>query len=298
MHLAAKAAADCQVGRAAQARNDLPTSQVAPERYCNVDLTVAFEVVADNRSRGTAFRCEHVGQLVLQSSMHTIAEVVADSVASGMHTDAAVAEDCSAAVVSQTEIAEASVCMQVAAAMRKSHSSGCLENKHTDHPWVRLLLEQELQDRRTDCTEPDTELVLRWHNSEDYTAVSGLAVIEAIERRAEDCTSGVAGIGQHTTMRTKWLAVKQEHCSSILLATAAQGRQWAAGCMYVAQGIAAAVEAAAAAAAAAGLRILHFALAGIGCMDRIDLGNDWTKAAGIGRPGSKTCCRGSGCGRA
>lgn len=67
--------------------------------------------------------------------------------------------------------------------------------------------------------------------------------------------------------------------------------------MYAALGIAAVVEAAAAA-AAAGLGILHFALTGIDCIDRIALGNDWTKAVGIGRPGSKTFCRDSGCGRA
>ena len=67
--------------------------------------------------------------------------------------------------------------------------------------------------------------------------------------------------------------------------------------MYAALGIAAVAEVAAAA-AAAGLSSLHFALAGIGCIDRIALGNDWTKAAGIGRPGSKTFYRGSGRGRA
>ena len=123
-------------------------------------------------------------------------------------------------------------------------------------------------------------------------------MIEAIEHSAGDCTSGVAGIAQHTTMRTKSLVVKQEHCSSILLATAAPARQSPADCMYAVQGIAAAVEAAAvAAAAAAGQHVLHFALAGIDCTDRIDLGKDWTKAAGIGRPGSKTFCRGSECGR-
>lgn len=91
--------------------------------------------------------------------------------------------------------------------------------------------------------------------------------------------------------------MKQDYCSGILLATAAPGRQWPAGCMYAALGIAAVVEAAAAG-PAAGLGILHFALAGIGCIDRIALGNDWTKAAGIGRPGSKTFYRGSGRGRA
>ena len=91
--------------------------------------------------------------------------------------------------------------------------------------------------------------------------------------------------------------MKQDYCSGILLATAVPDHQWAAGCMYAALGIAAVVEAAAAG-PAAGLGILHFALAGIDCIDRIALGNDWTKAAGIGRPGSKTFCRGSGCGRA
>jgi len=297
MHLAAKAAAGCQVGKVAQARIDPQISQVALVRYCNADLTVVFEVAADNRSHGRASRCEHVGRLELQSSMHTIAEVVADSVAAGTHIDAAVAEDCSAAVASRIEIAGAIVCMQAAAAMRKSHWSGCLENMHTDHPWVRLSLGQELQGRRRDCTEPDMEQVLRWHSSEDYTAVSDLAVIEAIEHNAGDCTSEVAGIDQHTTMRTKLLAAKQDCCSSILLVIAAPGLQWAAGCMYAARGIAAAVEAAGAA-AVAGLGILHFAPAGIDCIDRIDLGNDWTKAAGIGRLGSKTFCRGSGCGRA
>ena len=87
--------------------------------------------------------------------MHTIAEVVADSVAAGTHIDAAAAEDYSAAVAIQIEIAEASVCRKAAAAKRKSHSSGCLENMHTDRPWVRLSLEQELLGRRTDCTGPD-----------------------------------------------------------------------------------------------------------------------------------------------
>lgn len=229
--------------------------------------------------------------------MHTTAEVVADSVAAGTHIDAAVAEDCSAAVASQIEIAGASACMQAAAAMRKSHSSGCLENMHTDHPWVRLSLGLELRGRRSDCTEPDTEQVSRWHSSEDCTAVSGLAVIAVIEHSAGDCTSGVAGIGQHTTMRTKLLSAKQDRCSSILLATAAPGRQWAAGCMYAAQGTAAVVEAAAVA-AAAGLSILHFARAGTDCIGRIGLGNDRTKAAGIGRRGSKTLCRNRGCSRA
>ena len=230
--------------------------------------------------------------------MHTTAEVVADSVAAGTHIDAAAAEDCSAAVASQIEIAGASVCMQAAAAMRKSHSSGCLENMHTDHPWVRLSLGLELRGRRTDCTELDTEQVSRWHSSEDCTAVSGLAVIAVIEHSAGDCTSGVAGIGQHTTMRTKLLSAKQDRCSSILLATAAPGRQWAAGCMYAAQGTAAAAVEAAAVAAAAGLGILHSAQAGTDCIGRIGLGNDWTKAAGIGRRGSKTLCRNSGCSRA
>lgn len=161
MHLAAKVTAGCQVDKPAQARNDPQTSQVALEKYCSVYLTVVFEVAADNRSHGTASRCEHVVRLELQLSMHTIAEVVADSVASGTHIDAAAAEDCSAAVASQIEIAEASVYRQAAAVMRKSHSSGCLENMHKDHPWVRLSLGQELQGRRTDCTEPDMGLVSR-----------------------------------------------------------------------------------------------------------------------------------------
>lgn len=296
VRLMAKAVAGYQVDRAAKARNDLQTSQVALERCCNGDLIAVFEVVADIRSHDTASRCEHVGRLELQSSMHMIAEAAADSVAPGTHIDAAVAEDYSAAVASRIEIVEASVCRQAAAAMRKSHSSGCLENMHTDHPWVRWSPEQELLGKQTDCTEPDMGQDSRWHSSEDYTAVSGLAVIVVIERSAGDCMSEAAGIGQHTMMRTKSLAVKQDCCSSILLVTAVPDRQQAVGCMCAAQGIAAAAAAveAAAAVAVAGLRILHFALAGIDC---IDPGNDWTRAAGIGRPGSKTFCRDGGCGR-
>jgi len=292
MHLEAKVAVDCQVDKAAQGRNDLQTSQVALEKYCSVDLTVVFEVAADNRSRDTASRCEHVERVELRSNMHTIAEVVADSVAADNHIDAAVAEDYNAAVASQTEIAEASVCRPAVAAMEKSHSSGCLENMHTGHPWVRLSPEQELPDMRMDCTEPGMEPVLRWHSFEDYTVVSGLVVTEAIEHSAEGCTSEVAGIGLHKMVQTKWLSARRDCCSGILLATAALDRQWAAGCMYAAQGIAAVVEGAAA--VAAELCILHFAPAGI---DYIDRGNDWTRAAGIDRPGSKTWCRDSGCGR-
>lgn len=126
--------------------------------------------------------------------------MVADSIAAGTHIDAAVAEDCSAAVASQIEIVEASACKQAAVAMRKSHSNGCLENMHTDHPWVRLSPGLELLGMRMDYTELDTGQGSRWHNSEDCTAVSGLAVIEAIERSAGDCTSEAAGIGQHTTL--------------------------------------------------------------------------------------------------
>ena len=66
MHLEAKVAAGCQVGKAAKARSDLQTSQVALERCCNADSTVVFEVVADIRSHGTAFQCEHAGRLELQ----------------------------------------------------------------------------------------------------------------------------------------------------------------------------------------------------------------------------------------
>jgi len=295
VHLMEKAAADYQVDRAAKARNDLQTSQVALERCCNGDLIAVFEVAADTHSHDTASRCGHVGQLELQSNRHTTAEVVADSVAVGTHIDAAVAEDCSAAVASQIVIVEASVCRQAAAAMRKSHSNGCLENMHTDHPWARLSLEQELPGKRKGCTGPGMEQNSYWHSSEDCTAVSGLVVIGVTERSAGDCTSEAAGIGQRTTMRTKSLAVKQDCCSSILLATAVPDRQRAAGCMYAAQGIAAAAAEAAAAVAVAGLRILHFALAGIDC---IDPGNDWRRAAGIGRPGSKTFCRDGGCSRA
>jgi hypothetical protein len=120
-------------------------------------------------------------------------------------------------------------------------------------------------------------------------------VIEATEHSAGDCTSEAAGIGQHTTLKRKSLAAKQDCCSSILLATVAPDRQRAAGYKYAVRGIVAAAAEEAAAAVAADLRILHFALAGIGCIDR---GNDWTRAAGIGRPGSKTLCRGSGCGQA
>jgi len=66
--------------------------------------------------------------------------------------------------------------------------------------------------------------------------------------------------------------------------------------MYAGQGtVAAAVAAEVVAVVAAELGILHFARAGIDCTDR---GNDWTKVAGIGRLGSKTFCRDSGCGRA
>jgi hypothetical protein len=295
VHLMAKAAADYQVDRAAKARNDLQISQVALERCCNGDSIAVFEVAADTHSHGTAFRCEHVGQLELRSSRRTTAEVVADSAAAGTHIDAAVAEDCSAAVANRTVIVEASVYRQAAAATRKSHSSGCLENMHTDHPWVRLSLGQELPGKRTGCTEPDMGQSSRWHSSGDYTAVSGLVVIGVIERSAGDCTSEAAGIGQHTTKRTKSLAVKQDCCSSILLATVVPDHQQVAGCMYAAQGIAAAAAEAAAAVAVAGLRILHFALAGIDC---IDPGNDWRRAAGIGRPGSKTFCRDGGCSRA
>lgn len=66
MRLEAKVAAGCQVGKEAQARNDLQTSQVALERYCSVDLTVVFEAAVDSRSHGRASRCEHVGRLELQ----------------------------------------------------------------------------------------------------------------------------------------------------------------------------------------------------------------------------------------
>jgi hypothetical protein len=295
MHLTGKAADGYQAGRAAKARNDPQTTQVAPEKCCNGDLIVAFEVAADTRSHDMASRYEHAGQRERRSSRHMIAEVVADSVAAGTHIDAAAAEGYSAAVAIQIETAEASVCRKAAAAKRKSHSSGCLENMHMDRPWVRLSLEQELLGRRTDCTGPDMGPGSRWHSSEDCTAVSDLVVIEATEHSAGGCTSGAAGIGQHTTPRTKSLAVKQDCCSSILLATVALDRQRAAGYMYAVQGIVAAAAVEAAAAAAADLRILHFALAGIGCIDR---GNDWTRAVGIGRPGSKTLCRGSGCGQA
>ena len=132
--------------------------------------------------------------------MHTSVEVVADSVAAGSHIDAAVAEDCSAAVASQIETAEASAYKQAAVAMRTSHLNGCLENMHTDHPWVRLSPGLELLGMRMDCTEPDTGQGSRWHNSEDCTAVSGLVVIEAIGHSAGDCTSEAAGIDQHTTL--------------------------------------------------------------------------------------------------
>lgn len=134
MHLTAKVAAGCQVGRAAKARNDPRTNQGALERCCNGGLIVVFEVAADTRSHDTASRCEHVGRQALQSSRHMIAEVVADSVAAGTHIDAAAAEGYSAAVAIQIEIAEASVCRKAAAATRKLHSSGCLENMRTDHP--------------------------------------------------------------------------------------------------------------------------------------------------------------------
>lgn len=126
--------------------------------------------------------------------------MVADSVAAGTHIDAAVAEDCSVAVASQIEIVEASACKKAAVAMRKSHSNGCLENMHTDHPWVRLSPGLELLGMRMDYTELDTGQGSRWHNPEDCTAVSGLAMIEAIEHSAGDCTSEAAGIGQHTTL--------------------------------------------------------------------------------------------------
>jgi hypothetical protein len=66
MHLEAKVAAGCQVGKAAQARTDLQTSQAARERYCNVDLTVVFEVAADNHSHDMASQCEHAGRPELQ----------------------------------------------------------------------------------------------------------------------------------------------------------------------------------------------------------------------------------------
>lgn len=66
MHLEAKVAAGCQVGRAAKARSDLPTSQVALERCCNADSTVVFEVVADSHSHDTASRCERAERPELQ----------------------------------------------------------------------------------------------------------------------------------------------------------------------------------------------------------------------------------------
>jgi hypothetical protein len=224
---------------------------------------------------------------------------VAGFVAAGIHIDAAVAEDCNAAGASQIEIAAASVYRQAVAAMKRSHLSDCSESTRMDHPWVRLSLELKLLGRRTDCTEPDMGLASHWHSSEDCIAASGPAVIEATEHSAGGCTSEAAGIGQHTTMRRMSLVARQDCCSGILLVIAAPGRLWAAGYMYADRDTAAAAAAVAAeavAAVAAELRILHFAPAGIDCIDR---GNDWMQAAGIGRLGSKTFLWiEGGCGRA
>ena len=66
IRLEAKVAACCQVGKAAKARSDLQTSQVALERCCNADSTVVFEVGADIRSHDTASQCEHAERLELQ----------------------------------------------------------------------------------------------------------------------------------------------------------------------------------------------------------------------------------------
>lgn len=103
-----------------------------------------------------------------------------------------------------------------------------------DRPWDRSSPEQELRGRRRDCTEPGTGLESRSHSSAGYTAVSGPATVGVTEteRSAEGCTSGAAGIGRHTTTRTKSLVGRLGCCSGILLlVTAAPDRRSAAGRM-------------------------------------------------------------------
>ena len=90
--------------------------------------------------------------------------------------------------------------MQAAGEMGKSQSNDCWENRHMDHPWDRSSPEQEPLGIQKDCTVPGMEPASHSHSFEGCTAVSGLAVIEATGHSAGDCTSGAAGIGQHTTL--------------------------------------------------------------------------------------------------
>lgn len=160
-----------------------------------------------------------------------------------------------------------------------------------DRPWDRLSREQKLLDTQRDCMDSDTGPASRWRSSEGCTAVSDPATAEATGHSAAGCRSAAADIDLRTMMRTR-LPVARKHCySGILLETAAPDRRSAAGHTWADQDTAAVVEAAAAAPA---VGILHSDLASIAGRLR---GSDWGWAAGIGRLGSKTCCRESGCDR-
>ena len=187
-------------------------------------------------------------------------------------------------MVNHIETAEASVCTQAVGEMGMSHSNGCWESRHMDHPWDRLLPEPEPLDTQKDCIVQDMEPAPYLHNFEDCIAVSDPGAEAAIGRNSEDYTSGAVDTGQHMTARKSSFAESQHCCSDMRPATVAPVRRHAADCRW--PGLDIAVAAAEAAEVPVGPGNLHSGLAGI---DGIFLGSGWTKAAaGMDRLGSKT----------
>lgn len=158
-------------------------------------------------------------------------EAVVGLAATGVKTHAAAAEGCNAAAESRTAIAKAIVCTKAAGEMRMWHLSGCWENTHTDRPWDRWSLAQELPGTQRDCTEMGREPASRSHSSADCTAVSVPEAGETTEHSAGDCTFVVVGIGQHTTMRMRSPAATQHYYFDIRPAIAVPARRPVAGYM-------------------------------------------------------------------
>lgn len=156
-------------------------------------------------------------------------EVVAGLAATGAKTDAAAAEGYNAAAESQIAIVKAIVCTKAAGEMGMWHSSGCWESTHTDRPWDRLSLAQELPGTQRDCIEMGREPASRSHSSADCTVVSVPEAGEMTEHNAGGCTFVVVGTGQHTTMRTRSPVAIQHYCFDIRPATAVLARRPAAG---------------------------------------------------------------------
>ena len=188
--------------------------------------------------------------------------------------DAVEVEGYNAAAVTHIETAEASVYMRAAGEMGMSHSNGCWESRHMDHPWDHLSPEREPLDTPRGYTEPDMEPLACLHSSEGCTAVSGPVAEAAIGHNSEDCTSGAVDIGQHTTTQRKSLAERLDchcSCSGMRLATAAPVHLDSADCTW--PGLDIAVAAAEVAAVPAGPSNLHSGPEGLGCIFH---GSDWT----------------------